>query len=138
MSLSLGIIQGGINLDARALLDALQVILSLVARHRTDSDIDTLPELNIVFSVAGDISQPDFDGFRFGRFSSKEQVLLVQVAVNDEVITATEPSEFIFDSIHRAITLAEPMFAGHKLEFDVAKHIEFVRHINRLYSASLY
>ncbi len=135
MSLSLGIIRGGIDLSTRELCQALSAILKLVADNRVRSSISSLPELNVVFYVPGDISRPDFDGIRFGRFSVKRKILLAQIAVTDAVIANERPSQFIFGSIDRAIKLAGPKFRRHKLQFDVTEHLEFTAYVRGLYLA---
>lgn len=77
--LSIGSVVGGSTPTNRTWRDAIRDLTSRVIAAR--SDVEAPLNVNVVFQVPGDVIKPDFDGTRTGRFSKKDSLLMVQVAL---------------------------------------------------------
>jgi hypothetical protein len=78
------------------------------------------PFLNVVFHFPGSLIKPPYEGLRTGRFSSKEQGFMIQVAVPESVAESSDgdtASEFFLKSIEEALELSEPRWQKHKISF---------------------
>jgi hypothetical protein len=80
--LSIGSMVGGATPENKAWRDALSELTTLVRTAR--AGVDAPLNLNVVFHVPGNLLQPDFSGVRTGRFSRKNALLMVQVALPSE------------------------------------------------------
>ncbi len=78
-ALSIGIIIGGRTPRNRAWIDELNKLTEDVMRVR--ADIEAPLNLNVVFHVAGNLLQPEFEGVRTGSFRKADMLLMVQVAL---------------------------------------------------------
>ena len=58
-----------------------------------------------------------FDGLEFGKFSAKEEAVVVQIAVDRELLETGSYFDFVFESLHRAISMATPFFSRKGIEF---------------------
>jgi hypothetical protein len=75
--------------------------------------------LRVTFVIPGSGRQAAFDGIRKGAFSKKNRILEVQVAV-PKSLTNKKPTEFLLDSIHKAVDLAVGVYKRAKIKFDSA------------------
>jgi len=82
--------------------------------------------VNVVFHTPGTIWNPDFEGIRLHRYSKKDNMLRVQVAVPENEMDGSNPGRFIFDAIRKALNLTQPRFARYKIPFSVADHLALI------------
>ena len=66
--------------------------------------------LDLVFHVPGSILKPPFAGMRTGKFSRKERLLQIQIAVPEAQLDAPSLRQYLVDSVRSAIHLAVPKF----------------------------
>lgn len=101
--LSVGSVVGGSTPTNRRWRDAISELTRAVAEARTE--IASPLNVNVVFQVPGSVVQPDFEGVRTGRFSKGDRLLLVQVALPDEV--PDSPDSYLRGALSNAIDEAE-------------------------------
>jgi len=73
--------------------------------------------LRVTFLIPGSGRKLAFDGIRKGTFSKKKRILEFQVAI-PRTLTKKRPNEFLLDSIHKAVDLADRIYKRAKIEFD--------------------
>ena len=81
--LSIGSVVGGATSSNRRWRDAITDLTRAVAEAR--NGVTSPLNVNVVFQVPGNIRQPDFHGTRTGRYSRAERLLLIQVALPEDV-----------------------------------------------------
>ncbi len=81
--------------------------------------------LDIVFHVPGSLLKPEYTGLRTGRFSRKQRLLQVQVAVPEGADDGTLRA-FILQSIRQAILLAKPRFDKARIAYPEAEYLSQV------------
>ena len=82
--------------------------------------------LNVVFHVPGSIIGLDWAGVRTGRFSKKEKMLMVQVAVPEEVKQSADIRSFLFASLRNAVLVAAPFFQKKGIEFPAERYLALI------------
>lgn len=101
--LSIGSVVGGSTSTNRRWREAIGELTHAVADAR--ADIASPLNVNVVFQVPGNVVQPDFEGARTGRYSKADRLLLVQVALPDEV--PDDPDGYLREALTDAIGEAE-------------------------------
>jgi hypothetical protein len=101
--LSLGSVVGGSTRANRAWRDAVRAVTEQVIDARTG--VESPLNVNVVFQVPGNIITPDFSGVRTGGFSKPDKLLMVQVALPEEVPPDAE--RYLRDAAHDALDEAE-------------------------------
>ncbi len=101
--LSIGSVVGGSTSTNRRWRDAIGELTRAVADAR--ADVASPLNVNVVFQVPGSVVQPDFEGTRTGRHSKADRLLLVQVALPDEV--PDDPDAYLRGALSEAIAEAE-------------------------------
>ena len=102
-TLSIGSVVGGVTPKNRVWRDAIRHLALQIAEAR--SGVESALRVNVVFQVPGDMIKPDFAGTRTGRFSEKDKLLMVQVALPE-----TEPPDadaYLREAVGRALDDAE-------------------------------
>ena len=87
--------------------------------------------LDIVFHVPGSVLKPEHEGLRTGRFSRKERMLQVQIAVPGELMESLALTGFLVQSIREAIVLAERRFAKAGITYPVDEYLGQVDELER-------
>jgi hypothetical protein len=127
MPISLGAVAGGPER-----LTSIEVCRELMSMFKSEREENSKPFLNVVFHFYGKLMHPKYEGLRTGRFSSKEQGFMIQVAVPESISyseSKLEISKFILFSVKEAIELSRPRWEKHAIvfPFEVAyKNIEVV------------
>jgi hypothetical protein len=93
--------------------------------------------LDIVFHVPGSILKPEHVGLRTGKFSRKERMLQVQIAVPEHLLESPELRKFLLKSIREAIHLAKPKFAKAAIPYPVAEYLAQLAELERRLSVDL-
>jgi hypothetical protein len=105
-ALSVGVVTGGVR-ASREWSQAVLGVARRVAELRGDA---TSPlSVNIVYHIPGEVFTPDFEGVRTGRYSAKETLLLIQVAIPTEPPTGPRPDAlaFVLEQLEAAVGLAD-------------------------------
>jgi len=116
-TLSLGWITGGSTVANKPWDSAIRDLCSRIDDAR--NGIDAPLNLNVVFHVPGNILKPEFVGVRTGRFSKSRALLMVQVAVPEEV--PPDPMAYLKTAIDAAIDEAARWAVKRKVPIDVSK-----------------
>ena len=84
---------------------------------------DGVPGVNTVFYVPGSLTAPDFDYPRTGKFSKREQLLMVQVPLRQEIVDAPphEVVRHLLDALHAANAVAFDFFSQKGITFPLAE-----------------
>ena len=117
--ISVGAVIGG---PECAFMDMHVRSLMRFTKERRLADDSVNAEVNIVFHLPGSLTRPDYIGLRTARFSKKERVLMIQVAVEDEFIVARDNAlvvGYIYDVANEAIGLAKSYFDKNNVEYDI-------------------
>lgn len=74
-------------------------------------EVGSLPAVNIVFQVPGSLGDfPALSAPRPGRFSRKQQLLLVEVYVPREQVASGGSVEFVIDALRQSCVIAADVF----------------------------
>jgi hypothetical protein len=98
---------------------------------------DTFGSLNIVFHVHGSLLSPEHVGVRTGRFSKRERILMLQIALPKDVVERDEDEirRFVLTSLDEAVAMAEPVFRRAKIPYDKE---EFLSRVERARQAFIH
>jgi hypothetical protein len=124
-------INGGPELTGSTVDRVLARISSLVG----DGEEDTFASLDIVFHVHGSVLSPEHVGVRTGRFSKKERMLMLQIAVPKHVVESdeTEIRRFVLASLEEAVLLAEPLFQQTKIAYGKEEFLSRIESARRAF-----
>ena len=116
--LYIGEIRGGPELDNAPIINAISRLFSL--KGSDGPELGT--SLDIVFQIPGSVFSPEFEGVRTGRFSRKEQILQIQIAVPKEMVYENEDDalSFCFEALRTASGLAAERLKKAKAPFNEA------------------
>jgi hypothetical protein len=120
-SITIGAVFGGGELSGTSIDRAL--------RGFTFPPDDSLPfSLNVVFHVPGSIvGGPDYVGMRTAKFSRKQKMLMIQVAVPKEMVDSPDVRAFLFSSVREAVFTAAPFLRKKGVEYPVERVLDIVR-----------
>ena len=96
--------------------------LAKIYRLRGPEGEGAFGSLDIVFHVAGSLLAPEFCGVRTGRFSRKERMLQIQVAVPKDVVAAEDPYPFLAAQVLEAVRVAAPIFRKARIPYPEAEY----------------
>jgi hypothetical protein len=116
-ALSLGLIADGSSPMNRAWRQAIRDLH--LRLHASKDSSDTLLKLNVVFHVPGNVFKPEFVGVRTGRYSKREAMLMVQVAVPEE--EPLDPAHDVKNAVSAAIDEAARWAGKRKVPIDVSE-----------------
>lgn len=114
-ALSIGSIVGGSTPTNKSWENAIETLMKSIKHERINVDVPL--KLNVVFHVPGNILKPEFEGVRTGRFSKSMAMLMVQVAVPEEV--PPDPLAHLKDAVGAAIDEAARWAAKRNVPIDV-------------------
>jgi hypothetical protein len=116
-ALSIGSVVGGATPANQPWRDGIRGLTNRVvaARAGTESPLN----VNVVFQIPGHVISPDFTGTRTGRFSKQDGLLMVQVALPEEV--PEDPEGYLLDALHGAVNQAEEWARKRRLTADLAE-----------------
>jgi len=84
--------------------------------------------LNVVFHVPGSIvGGPDYVSVRTAKFSRKQKMLMIQVAVPKEMIYSPNVRAFLFSSVREAVVTAAPFLRKKGVEYSVQRVLDIVQ-----------
>ena len=134
MTIYVGAVLGGPDTrESRAVL-AIQGISRIGARRRKLTPLEG-GSIDLVFHVPGSLIRPDYEGLRTGKFSRKQQMLMIQVAVPEVELEAEDPERFIFWAMREAVAMTAPAFKKAKIPFSADDHLALVDAVEAEYTA---
>lgn len=99
------------------------------AKFRGEFELGKRPAINVVFYVPGSTGSPDWDGIRDSKFSRYQQLLMVQVAVPDELVQSASPDVFVMESLYGANAIAFEFLRQKGMQFPLAEAEKLVSEI---------
>lgn len=130
MTLYLGADYGGPEISKSYTDIKISRLMQFVKKNRTENREKA--SLNVVFYKSGSICKNEFTGLRTAKFSKKEKMLMVQVAV-PEGISDEELDKFLFASLREAAELAKPKFLKAGIEFEIENYCNLVDRVEKEY-----
>jgi hypothetical protein len=127
----IGRIYGGPELDGTPVDQAIAKLV----RSRGEGKASTLGDfgsLDVVFHVAGSILQPEHKGVRTGRFSKRERMLQVQVAVPADVVALPDPYPVVARGLLEAVRAGAPVFAKAGIPYPLDEYVAVAERMIRL------
>lgn len=112
--LSIGSVVGGRTASNRAWIDEIALLTRDVAAAR--EGVRSTLNINVVFHVAGNLRQPDFEGVRTGTFRKADSLLMVQVALPERAPPL--PRRALLGLLERAVADAQGWSDRRHLAFD--------------------
>ncbi len=85
--------------------------------------------VNIVYGLPGSVWKPDFIGVQTGKFSRREETLVVHVAVEDEWIRSTDPLcvlRYIYETADEALGMATSFFEKRGIKYNLERARRFL------------
>jgi hypothetical protein len=119
MTISVGSVLGGPEQVDTPIQLAIRAVSNAVFDICGD---EGAPGVNVVFYAPGSLIAPDFDYPRTGKFSKREQLLMVQVPLNREIVEASQPQivQSLLDGLQAANAVAFDFFSTKGIDFPLA------------------
>lgn len=114
LGFAIGMVTGGTYPSEANVEEYLRLVLRYSARLWGERTWQCL--VNVVFHVPGVHVEPDFTGIRSGRFSRKDRIVMMQVAVPSSFSSEAALHEFVFDSLADAGRRALRFFSEEGLD----------------------
>ena len=103
--------------------------MKIAAELRGNFEFGSRPAVNVVFYVPGSLGSPDWDGLRDAKFSRQQQLLMVQVAVPENIVESANPEDFVIESLYGANAVAFEFFRQKNMDFPLAEAEQLVASI---------
>ena len=130
--ITIGVVYGGPESRDSDVFDALTAVSKAAISARGDFEFGSAPAVNVVFHVPGSLSRPDWDGMRDARFSRKKKLLMVQVALPDEVVSSDRAIHFIIEALHGANAVAFDVYQKKGMQYPLREAETVVNKIEEL------
>jgi len=128
--LSIGSVQGGPEVASAPIGVVLGRLMRLATEERGDFKFGSSAALNVVFHVPGSLAaNVGYKGLRDGTFSRSRQLLMIQVAVPQDVAVSKDEASvqrFLFDSLRKASRIATEFFERNGIDFSQPKYLAMV------------
>ncbi|NNB87772.1 hypothetical protein D7X99_16180 [Corallococcus sp. AB032C] len=106
----------------------IEKAIRLIGKARGPIEKSDSGALDIVFHVPGSLLKPEFTGVRTAKFSRKERMLMLQIAVPEEQVH-TPDVRWLLDAIREAVRLARPKFERAGIGYPEQEHLAIVDRI---------
>ncbi|QPK63960.1 hypothetical protein IVG45_02980 [Methylomonas sp. LL1] len=137
MTLHIGSMMPDRSLDESALIKAITKIAMDLAGLRNQVIQKKTPLLDIVFLLPSRQEQADFTGLRLHSFDSAGQILRIESAVPEKMVTSIHAERFVIAIMQDAIDAAGEFFNEQRILFDTAGHLALVDSINTVEQRAL-
>jgi hypothetical protein len=136
--ISLGAHHGGPELRGTPIEQAVTAAMRAATEVCGTSPDATVPAVNVVFCTPGSImGRPDWDHGRVAKYSAKQKLLLVQVAIPAEAVSGGSPLDFVIDELHGANALAFEFYRQKGMQYPLKEAEQVVTKIRELAAAAL-
>ncbi|MDD5412837.1 MAG: hypothetical protein PHF31_15780 [Methylobacter sp.] len=126
MTLHIGSMMPDRSLDESALIKAITKIATDLARLRDQQVQNRTPALDIVFLLPSRQEKADFAGLRLHSFDYAGQILRIESAVPEKMVTSIHAERFVIAIILDAIDAASEFFSEQHILFDTSGHLALV------------
>lgn len=105
---------------------AIRAATKAAIKLRGDFKIGSKPTINVVFHVPGSLGCLDWDGIRDAKYSRKQKLLMIQVAVPENIGASITPEDFVIQSLYGANAIAFEFFRQKGIAFPLAEAEQLV------------
>jgi hypothetical protein len=128
--ISIGAHHGGPELRGTRIEVAITAAMRAAIELDESIDEGTVPALNVVFCTPGSVvGKPDWDHGRVAKYSPKSKLVLVQIAVPNDVVHSGTALDFVIGELHGANALAFEFYRQKKMDFPLAEAERLVMEI---------
>ena len=128
--LFLGAVRGGPEVAGSCFGRLQTKLMNLISDKVGDFEIGSCAAVNVVFHVPGSmLTHIPYEGLRDAKFSRKQKLLMVQVAVPPGIANSEDAEtvrNFLLDSLRGASTIASEYFKKKGIEYSEGKYLSFV------------
>jgi hypothetical protein len=136
--ISIGSVLHGPELKESMAYGCIRALMRAAVESRGSFEFGASPGINVVFHVPGSFGSPTWDGIRDAKFSSKRQLLMIQVAVPKSLVSSSTLKGYLVERLHAANQIAMEVFRKKGLAFPLADAEKLVERIKeRLDSGSV-
>jgi len=126
MTLHIGSMMPDRSLDESALVQAITKVATELGRLRDQPVQKRTPTLDIVFLLPSQQEKADFVGLRLHSFDTAGQILRIESAVPEKMVTSIHAERFVIAIMLDAIDAASEFFSEQHILFDAPEHLVFV------------
>ncbi len=122
MTLHIGAMMPDRSLDESALIQAITKVATDLGRLRDQPIQHKTPTLDIVFLLPSQQEKADFVGLRLHSFDTVGQILRIESAVPEKMVTSIHAERFVIAVMLDAIDAAGEFFSEQHILFDASEH----------------
>jgi hypothetical protein len=126
MTLHIGSMMPDRSLDESVLIKAITKVATDLARLRDQLAQKKTPVLDIIFLLPSRQEKADFAGLRLHSFDSARQILKIESAVPEKMVTSIHAERFVIAIMQDAIDAASVFFGEQHVLFDAFEHLALV------------
>ena len=126
MTLHIGAMMPDRSLDESVLIKAISKVATDLARLRDQLVQKKTPVLDIIFLLPSRQEKADFAGLRLHSFDTAGQILRIESAVPEKMVTSIHAERFVIAIMLDAIDAAGEFFDERHILFNKADHLALV------------
>jgi hypothetical protein len=126
MTLHIGSMMPDRSLDESVLIKAITKVARDLAGLRDQLIQQKTPALDIVFLFPSRQEKTDFAGLRLHSFDTAGQILRIESAVPEKMVTSIHAERFVIAILQDAIDAASIFFSEQHVLFDASEHLALV------------
>jgi hypothetical protein len=126
MSLHIGAMMPDRSLDESALIQAITKVATNLAGLREQAVQKKTPVLDVVFLLPSRQEKADFAGLRLHSFDYAGQILRIESAVPEKMVTSIHAERFVIAIMQDSIDAACEYFSEQQILFDVSEHLALI------------
>ena len=126
MTLHIGAMMPDRSLDENVLIKAITKVATDLAGLRDQMVQKKMPVLDIVFLLPSREEKAGFAGLRLHSFDHHGQILRIESAVPEKMVTSIHAERFVIAIMLDAIDAAGEFFSEQHILFDVSEHLALV------------
>ena len=126
MTLHIGAMMPDRSLDESVLIKAITKVATDLAKLRDQLVQKKTPVLDIIFLLPSKEEKADFAGLRLRSFETASQILRIESAVPEKMVTSIHAERFVIAIMLDAIDAAGEFFGEQHILFNKADHLALV------------
>jgi hypothetical protein len=119
--ISIGTVLRGPELDNSEIRTAIMALSKAINEIRGPLELGKIPLVNSIFFVAGSLGEAGFNDLVYGKFSKKDKVIVVQIAVPPNVVLDNNRIHFLENSLIEANHMAYNFMKKNGIEFPLTE-----------------
>ncbi|WP_018013648.1 hypothetical protein [Teredinibacter turnerae] len=129
MSISVSAFYPDAHLKESAFANALTRVAMALAKENSNISQRSAPQIEVVFMLSGKFDSPGFEGMRIRRYDSKEATLVVESAVPEKAVNATNAQAYVVAAILDAVENAGEFLKEIEMSFNEEAHMQMVQEL---------